>query len=268
MIIVTGSILARPETFAAIRVLALQHVARSRGKAGCEHHAVHVDAENPLRLVFVEQWTGRAALATHFADPQAKAFVAAIRPLAAEAPTMESEPCQCARPVGRVSTLLLESLKDCEETVLRDAINNALKDAMKARDERRVSTLRLVNAALKNADLEAQGQGKAVLADDELLALMQKMIKQRQESVEIYDKAGRPELAAIEREEIAIIAAYLPQQMAESEIVDVVAALVKETGASAMKDMGRVMAAIKERYAGKLDFAKASAAVKKLLSGG
>ena len=152
--------------------------------------------------------------------------------------------------------------------MLRDQINNALRDAMKARDERRVSTLRLVNAAIKNADIDVSRQGKGDLTDDELFALMQKMIKQRQESLEIYDKAARPELAAIEREEIAIISAYLPKQMSEDEIGSLVATLVKETGASAMKDMGRVMAAIKERYAGKLDFAKASAAVKKLLSGG
>jgi uncharacterized protein len=152
--------------------------------------------------------------------------------------------------------------------MLRDDINNDLKDAMKARDAHRVSTLRLVNAAIKNADIDVGRQGKGDLTDDELLALMQKMIKQRQESVEIYDKAGRDELAAKEREEIAIISGYLPKQMSEDEIGSLVATLVKETGASAMKDMGGVMAALKERYAGKLDFAKASAAVKKLLSGG
>lgn len=89
MIIVTGSILARPESFAAIRDLALQHVARSRREAGCEQHAVHVDAEDPLRLVFVERWTDRAALARHFADPHARGFIAAVRPLAAQAPTMD-----------------------------------------------------------------------------------------------------------------------------------------------------------------------------------
>ena len=152
--------------------------------------------------------------------------------------------------------------------MLRNEINNALKDAMKARDERRVSTLRLINAAIKNADIDASRQGKGDLTDDELLPLMQKMIKQRQESAEIYDKAGRGELAAKEREEIAIIEAYLPKRMSEDEIGSLVATLVKETGASAMKDMGHVMGALKERYAGKLDFAKASAAVKKLLSGG
>ena len=152
--------------------------------------------------------------------------------------------------------------------MLREDINNALKDAMKAGDARRVSTLRLVNSALKNADIEARGQGKPPLTDEDLLSLLQKMIKQRQESVELYQKGNRADLVAQEQGEIEIISAYLPQQMAESEIVDTVAALVRETGATAMKDMGRVMAAIKERYAGKLDVGKASAAVKKLLSGG
>src|SRR6478609_3580882 len=95
--------------------------------------------------------------------------------------------------------------------MLRDEINTALKEAMKARDERRVSTLRLVNAALKNADLEAQGRGKPVLSDEEILGLLQKLIKQRQEAVELYDKAGRTELAARERAEMEIIGAYLPK---------------------------------------------------------
>ena len=152
--------------------------------------------------------------------------------------------------------------------MLRDEINTALKDAMKAGDARRVSTLRLVNSAIKNADIEARGQGKPALPDEDLLSLMQKMIKQRQESVELYQKGNRADLVAQEQGEIEVIASYLPQQMTEAEIADTVAALVKETGASAMKDMGRVMAAIKERYAGKLDTGKASAAVKKLLSGG
>ena len=152
--------------------------------------------------------------------------------------------------------------------MLRDDINNALKDAMKAGDARRVSTLRLVNSSLKNADIEARGQGKPPLTDEELLSLLQKMIKQRQESVELYQKGGRADLVAQEQGEIDIISGYLPAQMSEDEIGTVIGALVKETGATAMKDMGRVMAAIKERYAGKLDVGKASAAVKKLLSGG
>ena len=152
--------------------------------------------------------------------------------------------------------------------MLRDNINNALKDAMKAGDAPRVSTLRLVNSSLKNADIEARGQGKPPLSDEEALGVLQKMIKQRHESVELYEKGGRPELAAQERNEITIIEKYLPAQMTEHEISETIAALVKETGATAMKDMGRVMAALKERYAGKLDFGKASGAVKKMLSGG
>ena len=152
--------------------------------------------------------------------------------------------------------------------MLRDDINNALKTAMKAGDAHRVSTLRMVNSTLKNADIEARGQGKPALSDEDALGVLQKMIKQRHESVELYEKGGRPELAAQEREEITIISHYLPRQMTDQEIHDTIGALLKETGATAMKDMGKVMAALKERYAGKLDFAKASGAVKKLLSGG
>jgi uncharacterized protein YqeY len=151
--------------------------------------------------------------------------------------------------------------------VLRDEINTALKTAMKARDERRVSTLRLVNAALKNADIEAQGQGKHVLSDDELLGLLQKLIKQRHEAVEIYDKAGRSELADRERGEIEIISAYLPKQMSDAEAKAAVAEVIKATGATGIKDMGKVMAALKQGYAGKMDFGKASALVKTLLAG-
>src|SRR5690348_13810500 len=101
--------------------------------------------------------------------------------------------------------------------MLRDDINNSLKDAMKSGDKRRVSTLRLVNSALKNADIEARGDGKPALSDDELLSLLQKMIKQRQESIELYEKGGRADLAGQEREEVAIISGYLPQQMSEDE---------------------------------------------------
>ena len=152
--------------------------------------------------------------------------------------------------------------------MLRDDINKALTEAMKAKNERAVSTLRMVNSALKNADIEARGGGKQPLGDAELLSLLQKMIKQRQESVELYQKGGRADLVAQEQGEIEIIASYLPQQMSEGEIAHAVGEMVREAGATAMKDMGRVMAAIKDRYAGKLDVGKASAAVKKLLSGG
>ena len=151
--------------------------------------------------------------------------------------------------------------------MLRDEINTALKGAMKARDERRVSTLRLVNAAIQNADIEAETAKKSALSDDDLLGLLQKMIKQRQESVEIYDKAGRKELADQERGEIEVIRAYLPQQMSEAEAKAAIADVIKATGAQGIKDMGKVMAALKQGYAGKMDFGKASGLVKGLLAG-
>jgi uncharacterized protein len=151
--------------------------------------------------------------------------------------------------------------------VIRDDINNALKEAMKARDERRVSTLRLVNSTLKNADIEARGQGKEPLGDDGVLGVLQKMIKQRNESAELYDKGGRAELAQQEREEIAIISGYLPKQMSDDEVKAAIAEAVKDTGAAGMKDMGKVIGALKGKYAGKMDFAKASALVKAALSG-
>ena len=150
--------------------------------------------------------------------------------------------------------------------MLRDDINNAVKQAMKAHDERRVSTLRMVNSALKNADIDARGQGKGPLSDEDLLGLLQKLIKQRQESVELYEKGGRAELAAKEREEIAIIAAYLPQQMSQAEAQAAIAAVIKDVGAASMKDMGKVMALLKQRHAGQMDFAKASALAKELLT--
>ena len=150
--------------------------------------------------------------------------------------------------------------------MLRPAIKDSLKDAMKSRDERRVSTLRLMNAAIQNADLEAGGHGKGPLNEAELLALFQKMIKQRQESAEIYDKGGRAELAAKERAEIDIIAGYLPKQMSDVEAGSAISAILQEINAESMKDMGRAMAALKERFAGTMDFGKASAKIKELLS--
>jgi uncharacterized protein len=151
--------------------------------------------------------------------------------------------------------------------MLRDDINNALKAAMKARDERRVSTLRLVNSSLKNADIEARGQGKGPLGDDELLALLAKMIKQHHESIDLYEKGGRAELAQQERDEIAIITGFLPKQLSDTEVRTAIAQAIAETGASSMKDMGKVIAALKERYAGRMDFGKASALVKGMLTG-
>src|SRR4051812_5221489 len=151
--------------------------------------------------------------------------------------------------------------------MLRDDINNAVKDAMKAKEERKLSTLRMVNSTIKNADIDARGQGKPPLSDADLLSVLQKMIKQRQESVELYDKGGRAELAAQEREEIAIISAYLPQQMSEAEVEAAITATIAETNASGVKDMGKVIGSLKAKYAGQMDFGKASAMVKAALSG-
>jgi len=156
---------------------------------------------------------------------------------------------------------------DRENAVLRDNINNALKDAMKARDERRVSTLRMMNAAIKNADIDARGQSKEPLNEAELMSLFQKLIKQRQESAELYDKGGRAELAKQEREEIDIISGYLPKQMSDAEAGSAISAIVHEINAQTMKDMGRVMAALRERFAGQMGFGRASAKIKELLSG-
>lgn len=150
--------------------------------------------------------------------------------------------------------------------MLRDDINNALKDAMKAKDERRVSTLRLVNSTFKNADIEARGSGKT-LSDADLLSVLQKMIKQRQESKELYEKGGRPELAQQEGEEIAIIQAYLPQQMSDAEMGAAIDAAIAETGAAGMKDMGKVIGVLRGKYAGQMDFGKASGMVKSKLGG-
>jgi uncharacterized protein YqeY len=146
--------------------------------------------------------------------------------------------------------------------VLRDDINKALTEAMKARNERAVSTLRLVNSALKNADIEARGLSKPPLTDAELLALLQKMIKQRQESVELYQKGGRADLVKQEQEEIAIISGYLPKQMSEAEMAAAIDAAIAETGAAGMKDMGKVIGLLRGKFAGQMDMGKASALVK------
>jgi uncharacterized protein YqeY len=149
--------------------------------------------------------------------------------------------------------------------VLRDDINNALKDAMKAGQARRVSTLRLINAAILSR--ETSGAERVKLSDAEILDVMGKMIKQREESRDIYEKAGRAELAAQEREEIEIIAAYLPKKMSDAEAAHAISALIKDIKAETIKDMGRTMAALKARFSGQMDLSKASAQVKKLLGG-
>lgn len=145
--------------------------------------------------------------------------------------------------------------------MVRDDINRALTEAMKARNERAVSTLRMVNSTLKNADIEARASGKQ-LGDAEVLAVLQKMVKQRQESVEMYKKGGRDDLVKQEEEEIAIIQGYLPKQMSEAEMAAAIDAAIKEIGAASMKDMGKVIEALRGQYAGQMDFGKASGLVK------
>ena len=151
--------------------------------------------------------------------------------------------------------------------MMRDDINTAVKEAMKAKDERKLGTLRMVNSTIKNADIEARGNGKPPLSDAELLGVLQKMIKQRQEAAELYDKGGRAELASQEREEIAVITGYLPKQMSEDDVKNAISAAIAETGAAGMKDMGKVISALKAKYTGQMDFAKASGLVKAALAG-
>jgi uncharacterized protein YqeY len=145
---------------------------------------------------------------------------------------------------------------------MRETITAALKTATKAQDKRRVSTLRLVSAAIKDRDIAARTAGKGEATDAELLELFAKMIKQREESEKIYRDAGRAELAQQEAEEIVIIREFLPKQFSEADMQKAIADAIVEAGATSVKDMGKVMAALKSRYAGRMDFAKASAAVK------
>jgi uncharacterized protein YqeY len=145
---------------------------------------------------------------------------------------------------------------------MRETITAALKAATKAQDKRRISTLRLIAAAIKDRDIAARGLGKSEATDAELLELFAKMIKQREESVKIYADAGRADLAKQEAEEIDIIREYLPKQLSETDTQNAIAEAIAETGASSVKDMGKVMAALKSRYAGQMDFAKASALVR------
>ncbi len=152
-------------------------------------------------------------------------------------------------------------------TSLRERFTEGLKEAMKAGDKRRLGTIRLIQSALKDKDIELRGLGKGPASDEEILALLQKMTKQRQESIAIYDANNRPELAQGEREEVDVIASFLPKQMDEAQMSAAIDAAIAETGASSMKDMGKVVGALKARHAGQMDFAKASGMVKAKLGG-
>jgi len=150
---------------------------------------------------------------------------------------------------------------------LREQINDSLKEAMKAKDQKRVGTLRLVNAALKDRDIAARTEtSRELLGDDEILSLLAKMIKQREDSIAAYDAGKRPELADAERAEIAVIREFMPKQMSADDAKAAIAKVIADLGASSIKDMGKVMATLKERFAGQMDFAKASGAVKEALT--
>jgi hypothetical protein len=149
---------------------------------------------------------------------------------------------------------------------LREQFNEQMKAAMKAKDTRRLSTLRMVLAAIKDKDIAARTEtSREGISDDDVLGLLAKMIKQREESAEAFDKGNRPEMAASERAEVEIIRSFMPRQMSPEESRAAIAAVITETGASSIKDMGKIMAALKERHAGQMDFGKASGTVKELL---
>jgi len=148
---------------------------------------------------------------------------------------------------------------------MRDVITEGMKTAMKAGDKRRLTTFRAISAAIKNKDIELRGEGKGPASDAELMAMLQKMSKQREESLAIYTQAGRMDLAEIERDEISIIGELLPQMMSEAEVDAAIAAVITKTGAAGGKDMGKVIAALKAEYPGRIDFGKASGRVKAAL---
>ncbi len=148
---------------------------------------------------------------------------------------------------------------------MRDAITEGMKAAMKAGDKRRTATLRAISAAIKDKDIEARGQGRGPLGEEEILQLLQKMVKQREESLGIYEKAGRDDLAAVEREEIAILGEFLPQGLTPAEVEAAIAAAIASTGAAGPKDMGKVIAALKADYPGRIDFGKVAGQVRAAL---
>jgi uncharacterized protein YqeY len=148
---------------------------------------------------------------------------------------------------------------------VRETIDEALKTAQKAREAERVSTLRLVRAAIQANDIAGRGEGRKEAGDPEILQILAKMVKQREESAAAFEAGKRPELAAKERGEIAIIREFMPKQMDEAEIRAAAQAAIKETGAAGMRDMGKVIGRLKEQYAGRMDFSRASGIVKELL---
>ena len=152
--------------------------------------------------------------------------------------------------------------------MLRERFTTEMKEAMKAGEKGKLGAIRLIQAALKDKDIEARGAGKEPLSDEEILALLQKMVKQRQESITMYEQGGRQELAQQEKDEVAVISSYLPKQMDEAETKAAIEAAIAETGTASMKDMGKVVGILRAKYAGRMDFAKASGLVKDMLPKG
>jgi uncharacterized protein YqeY len=148
---------------------------------------------------------------------------------------------------------------------MRQSIEDGYKTALKAGDKRRIATLRAINAEIKNRDIAARGEGKGLLSDADLLSMLQKMVKQREESFAIFANAGRNDLATIEKEEIDILNEFLPKGMSEAEVEEAIRAAIAKTGAAGGKDMGKVIASLKADYPGRIDFGKASAKVKAAL---
>jgi uncharacterized protein YqeY len=148
---------------------------------------------------------------------------------------------------------------------MRQSIDDGYKTALKAGDKRRTATLRAINAAIKDKDIAARGEGKGPLSDADILVLLQKMVKQREESFAIYAQAGRNDLATVEKEEIDILNEFLPKGMTEAEVEEAIRAAIAKTGAAGGKDMGKVIASLKADYPGRIDFGKASAKVKAAL---
>ena len=151
--------------------------------------------------------------------------------------------------------------------MLRDTLTAAMKDAMRAKEARKLSTVRLIQTAIKDRDIANRGAGKEPATDDEILQILAKMVKQREESATIYEGAARPELAAQEREEIAVLQTFMPVQMSDADVRDACAAVIAELSAEGLRDMGKCMTLLRERFAGQMDFAKASAVLKELLTG-
>ncbi|MEC9344474.1 MAG: GatB/YqeY domain-containing protein [Pseudomonadota bacterium] len=150
---------------------------------------------------------------------------------------------------------------------MRERISESLKNALKKQERRRVATLRLVNAAITDRDIALRGKGKDRAGDDEILDILAKMVKQREESSKLYREAGRDELEAQENEEIEIIREFLPKPLSEAEVREAIRSAVAETGATSLRDMGKVMGLIKERYRGRIDMGKAGALIKAELGG-